>query len=484
MSGKSFGKPQPLALRTRLLLAASRRCLLKVHLQSRPVLRRRERADTVTFPSSDELIVSTLGPCRFARTTRGPAIPVVDESRRVLLAANLVDLEPYLKSGATPPAFEPAGPRPKFYFDPAALTCGVVTCGGLCPGSNNVIRSIVLSLTYGFGVPRILGFRYGYAGLSSRVGHEPMVLNPAAVDRIHGLGGTLLGSSRGPQDVGDMVDTLVRHRVGILFTIGGDGTLRGVAALSEEIARRGEPISVVAIPKTIDNDIEWVARSFGFATAVEAASAVINGAHQEALGAWNGIGIVKLMGRHSGFIATHATLANNDVNFCLVPEVSFNLDGEHGLLRALEERLTSKHHAVIVVAEGAGQEFLQSTGGADRDASGNVKLKDIGAWLKDHIASRFAAQGLDVTIRYIDPSYSIRSLPANALDAEFCLALGQHAVDAGLSGRTNMMVGYWNQQFTHVPIPVAVAQRRQLDPCSPDWQRVVETTGQPSSWSA
>jgi len=434
----------------------------------------------MNFPSPKDLKVSTLGRCEIPVPRRSATMPFIDEARGIVLSADAADLQACVQSGQPLPAFEPAGLRETIYFNPATVACGIVTCGGLCPGINNVIRSIVLTLTYTFGVSGVRGFRYGYAGLASQRGYEPMMLTPESVDRIHEFGGTILGSSRGPQDVADMVDTL---RIGILFVIGGDGTLRGASALSTEIARRGRRISVIGVPKTIDNDIPWIARSFGFATAVEAARAVINSAHQEALGAWNGIGLVKLMGRHSGFIAAHATLASCDVNFCLVPEVPFVLDGHAGLLRALEHRLERKHHAVIVVAEGAGQELVRRPDDNQHDASGNVKLGDIGTFLKDQIAEYFAARQTEVTIRYFDPSYSIRSQPANSIDAEFCLALGQHAVHAGMAGRTNMMVGYWNQHFTHVPIPLVVAQRGQLDPQDLVWQRVLEATGQPATMS-
>ena len=430
------------------------------------------------LPRSDELTVATLGPCRFPNRPSDASVAFVDESRRVLLSTDTMDLQS-LPAGQQPPSFELAGPRRQIYFDVQQLTCGVVTCGGLCPGINNVIRSVVMTLSYTFGVRRILGFRYGYAGLSQS-GQPPMSLTPEAVDRIHEFGGTILGTSRGPQAVSDMVDTLTRHAVGILFVIGGDGTLRGAAAIAGEIARRGLALAVVGIPKTIDNDIEWITRSFGFGTAVEAARAVICGAHSEALGVWNGIGLVKLMGRQSGFIAAHAALANSDVNFCLVPEVPFALDGEAGLLRVLERRFEHKRHALIVVAEGAGQELIDGSGNDERDASGNLKLKDIGAFLKACIAEHFHRRGIPVTIRYIDPSYGIRSQPANSMDASFCLALGQHAVHAGLAGRTGLMVGHWNQRFTHVPISIAVARRRQLDPNGAEWHLVLGSTGQPA----
>jgi 6-phosphofructokinase 1 len=340
---------------------------------------------------------------------------------------------------------------------------------------------VVLTLTHSYGVPRILGFRYGYAGLAEKSGYAPMLLTPEVVESIHQQGGTLLASSRGPQDLSDMIATLRRYNVGILFTVGGDGTLRGASALSREIRRQNLPISIIGIPKTIDNDLAWVQRSFGFSTAVEEATKSLVAAHTEARGAWNGIGLVKLMGRHSGFIAAHATLANPDVNFCLIPEVPFTLEGEGGFLQVLERRLAHRHHAMIVVAEGAGQKMLQDPANQQRDASGNVRLQDVGVFLRDHITRYFAAQGIETTIKYIDPSYLIRSLPANALDSEFCLVLGQQAVHAGMAGRTDMVVGFWNQSFTHMPIALAVGQRKQLDPQGLEWQSVLQATGQPAS---
>lgn len=433
------------------------------------------------MPELGDLLVPTLGVGRFPSPLRGGKAEFVDESRAVLVCSDLAELQSFLQSSNRPPAFEPAGPRSKIFFDPKKLACGIVTCGGLCPGLNNVIRSIVLMLHYGYGVKQILGFRYGYAGLSSKNGLEPLHLIPQTVDTIHERGGTILGTSRGPQDIGEMVDHLVNLKIGILFAIGGDGTLRGASAISQEISRRGLQISVIGIPKTIDNDLQWIERSFGFATAVEEASRTIEAAHTEARGAWNGIGLVKLMGRDSGFIAGHASLANSDVNFCLIPEIPFSLRGANGFLAALGRRLKTKPHAVIVAAEGVGQDLLQNPTLQEHDASGNLRLKDIGYFLKEQMTRYFLDLGQEVTIKYIDPSYTIRSLPANSLDSEFCLILGQHAVHAGMAGRTNMLVGYWNQRFTHVPIPLAVASRKCIDPDGAFWQRVLDATGQPAS---
>jgi len=436
------------------------------------------------LPQPEELSVSRLGPSRFSSPLQGRGQRFIDDASRILASADAMDLQPFLETGHMPPAFELAGPRSQLFFDPPTLTCGIVTCGGICPGLNDVIRSVVRTLTFGYGVPRILGFRYGYAGLSAKSGYDPLLLTPEIVDGIHEQGGTLLGSSRGPQDIDDMIATLARYEVGILFTIGGDGTLRGASVLSQEIQRRGLPVSIIGIPKTIDNDLDWIERSFGFATAVERTTPSIQAAHTEARDAWNGVGLVKLMGRHSGFIAAHASLANPDVNFCLIPETSFTLTGETGFLRMLERRLDSRRHAVIVVAEGAGQHLLQDPSHQERDASGNPRLKDIGVFLRDQITRYFAEQRKDATIKYIDPSYIIRSLPANALDSEFCLILGQHAVHAGMAGRTDMVVGYWNQRFTHMPISLAVRRRKQLDPEGAEWQSVLHATGQPASMAS
>jgi 6-phosphofructokinase 1 len=306
-----------------------------------------------------------------------------------------------------------------------------------------------------------------------------MDLTPELVESLHEQGGTLLGSSRGPQDLGEICDTLEELGIDLLFTIGGDGTLRGASALVAELARRGRKTAVVGVPKTIDNDIQWIERSFGFATAVEEARRAILAAHAEARGAWNGVGLVKLMGRHAGFITAHASLASNDVNFCLVPEVPFRLEGEGGFLAALERRLEDRRHAVVVVAEGAAQDILQDPARRRTDASGNLRLEDVGVFLRDEIRDHFRSRDLPITVKYIDPSYTIRSQPAGALDAELCLMLGQHAAHAAMAGRTDCMIGHWNRYYTHVPLALATGERRQIDPEGSLWARVLGSTGQP-----
>ena len=415
--------------------------------------------------------ISKLGECRIPSPMKG--VHFVTDDEKVLYHGKLQELESYLRDGKAPPHFEMAGPREKIYFDPSKLKCGIVTCGGLCPGINDVIRAVVLSLHYHYGVRTVFGFRYGYEGLTYRYGHEPLELTPAVVDDLHQQGGTVLGSSRGPQQVSEMVDTLEQMNIGLLFTIGGDGTLRGAQGIAEEIGRRGLRIGVIGIPKTIDNDISYIQQTFGFETAVSEATEAIYSAHAEAAGARNGVGLVKLMGRHSGFIAAYATLANSDVNYCLVPEVRFTLDA---FLQALKKRLEGRRHAVVVAAEGAGQDLLEAN--AERDASGNIRLGDIGTFLRDQINDYFKKAEMEVSVKYIDPSYTIRSMPANPHDSAFCLMLGHNAVHAGMAGRTGMVVGNWRGEFTHVPIAAAVSRRKQIDPRGKLWTGVISTTGQ------
>jgi 6-phosphofructokinase 1 len=373
------------------------------------------------------------------------------------------------------PTLEFAGPRRKIHFNPAATGIGIVTCGGLCPGLNDVIRGLVMVAHHRYGVPRIFGFRYGYEGCGAS--EVPIELNPELVKHIHVSGGTLLGTSRGPQDPAKIVRRLAELGVHILFVIGGDGTMRGALAIAEESKHRKAGIAVVGIPKTIDNDVALTDQSFGFATAYSTAMHAIRAAHNEARSAKNGVGLVKLMGRHSGFIACHAALAANEVNFVLIPEVPFSLDGAHGFLEALKARLARRGHAVIVVAEGAGQDLLQNSGD-QRDASGNVRLQDIGPFLAGRIREHFKALGVECTLKYIDPSYIIRSVPTTPADSIFCWRLAQNAVHAGMCGKTEMVVAQWHNRFVHVPMRAAISRRNQVDPDGDLWLSVLEATGQ------
>jgi 6-phosphofructokinase 1 len=380
---------------------------------------------------NEKIAISSLGPCTVQSPLRIDSHGFIEST---FLHDEMFYRNPHhLEFEDSVQLFEKAGPRAKLYFEPAKTKVAVVTCGGLCPGMNNVIRSLYLQLHYHYGVPAVLGIRYGYSGFSAE-GSQPIWLNAEMVDNIHQRGGTLLGSSRGPVSPDIIVDFLEQRGIDILFSIGGDGTQRGAHCIVEEVQRRKLKIAVIGIPKTIDDDVQYVNRSFGYFTAIQKAKEVIDSAHVEAICVHNGVSIVKVMGRDSGFIAAGATLASQEVNFTLVPEVRFKLEGENGLLAALHRRLLERRHAVIVVAEGAGQHLLPPA--EERDASGNLLHRDVGLFLRDEIRCHFAAQRLPMVIRYFDPSYYIRSVPASTVDSVLCDSFARHAVHAAMAGKT------------------------------------------------
>jgi len=403
----------------------------------------------------------------------------VADKERLFLHPYLESVRQDFEAAVDPPSFEVAGPRARIYFDPAHVRAAIVTCGGLSPGINDVIRALVMQLWHRYGTRDIVGIRHGYQGLGRNGGPELVPLNPDAVGDIHEQGGTMLGTSRGSPSTAELVDALVDEKIDILFTIGGDGTMRGAHAISREIHNRGRKIAVVGLPKTIDNDIPYVRRSFGFETAVMLATQALRSAHTEAESLRHGIGLVKLMGRHSGYITANATLATGDVNFCLVPEIPFSLEGENGLFSLLERRLRERRHALVVVAEGAGQEYFRDRD-LGHDASGNPRLGDIGPELKERFGEHFAGQGLKVGIKYIDPSYLIRSAPANPSDSLFCARLAQSAVHAALAGKTAMLIGYWHGRMTHVPFEALQNRTKTIDPQGELWRNVLGATGQPA----
>jgi 6-phosphofructokinase 1 len=401
----------------------------------------------------------------------------MEDSERVVIDPSLSAVEQCVREGRVLASFELAGPRKKIFFDPSKTKCGIVTCGGLCPGINNVIRGIVLELYYMYGVENIYGIPYGLQGFIPKFKHSFVELTPAFVENIHEMGGTVLGSSRGSQDVGEVVDAIERVNMNIVFFVGGDGTMKAASRVAREALCRGYRCAVVAVPKTIDNDISFVSKTFGFDTAVEEARKTIQCAHAESKGAPYGIGLVKLMGRDSGYIAAHAALACRDANFVLVPEEDFDLEGGKGLLKSLEARLVSRNHAVIVAAEGAGQKFFDEMP-KQTDASGNVRKGDIGILLRERMEEYFKGRDLPVNIKYIDPSYVIRSVVANASDSIFCGLLAQMAVHAGMSGKTDMLIGLWNNRYVHIPIALSVGERKKIDVNGALWMSVRESTGQ------
>ncbi len=434
---------------------------------------------------SPDFNIKALGKCTIPNPMAevyGKYVSYVPNGSRTLYDTLLEDVKLREGDKTLLPSMEVAGPREKIYFDPRKCRAGVVTCGGLCPGLNNVIRGITLCLHYQYGITKTYGFQYGFEGFIPKYKHDIINLTPDLVDAIHNKGGSILASSRGDQSAEEIVDCLERMDINLLFCIGGDGTMRGAQAIADEIDKRAVNIAVVGVPKTIDNDISFTDTSFGFQTAYAVAIESIQSAHVEANGAPNGVGLVKLMGRHSGFIACFATLAQPDVNFCLIPETPFELEGPCGFYESLRKRLERRGHAVVVVAEGAGQDLFKRTGATlvSTDASGNVRLKDIGTYLRDGITDWFKTKNMPVNVKYIDPSYNIRSVPARPVDSVFCGQLARHAVHAAMTGRTEMVIANWKQTFVHVPIHTAISKRKKVDPMRGLWRSVLETTGQPT----
>jgi 6-phosphofructokinase 1 len=403
------------------------------------------------------------------------------DNKRILFSSYLDNYADLKTEDGQPLSIEVAGPRQKIFFDPPQIKAAIATCGGLCPGINDVIRSIVMTLYYRYGVNNIVGIRYGFQGLIQKFGLHPMELTPERVKDIHTFGGSILSSSRGKQNVEEMVNTIKRMNIDLFFCIGGDGTMRAVEQITDEITKRKLNVSVIGIPKTIDNDLNLIQKTFGYDTAISEAVKAIQCAHIEAQGAPMGIGLVKIMGRQSGHIAVGAALAQGDVNFVLIPETAFDLDGENGFLKALEKRLLASGHCVILVAEGAGQELIHRDElPLQTDASGNLRLLDIGLFLKTQIETYFKTKKMEINLKYIDPSYIIRSVPANASDRIYCGALGQYAVHAGMSGKTGMLVGLLKDEYVHLPLKM-VGSGAKVDPQGNIWMRVLETTGQQAS---
>ncbi len=428
--------------------------------------------------------IATLGTCRIDSPLerlfvgRSDDRRYVDDSLRILYDETNSSAVARTAATADLPGFELAGPRGKIYFDPTKLKVGIVTCGGLCPGMNNVIAGLIQELRTLYGVKSITGFRNGYQGFIAAFGHETVDLSEVDVQPMRNQGGTILGTSRGSQDPIEIVDCLERLGIGVLFVIGGDGTMRGAQSIADEIRTRGNKIAIVCIPKTIDNDIPFIDQSFGFQTAFSEAGKAIRAGYIEATGAPNGVSLIKLMGRYSGFIACFAALAETAADIVLIPEVPFAIDGENGVLTHMEAKLAEKGHVVVVIAEGSGQEHFDDTTGFD--ASGNRRLADIGGYMRERVSQHFIDRGIEISMKYIDPSYAIRSVAANSYDSVYCTQLAQAAVHAAMAGKTEVVVGRFRRRFVHLPIPLMVSKTNQVNPDGDLWWSVIENTGQPA----
>ncbi len=415
-----------------------------------------------------------------------------DTKDRILFDISYEQLKKYLslnsiKNKLAIPNFELAGPRENIFWNPEAIKVAIVTCGGLAPGLNNVVQSLVTFLHERYKVQSIFGVPYGYQGFTHDEETKRFYfgwhrLDALSVQNIDFEAGSVLGTGRGHSNPETIVDALMIREIDILFTIGGDGTLTGAHAIYEEIKKRNMPISLIGIPKTIDNDVLWVSKSFGFESSVGKAVEALRCAQSEARSAFHGVGLVKIMGRNSGALTATAAAAMNDIDFVLIPEVPLKLEGEAGLLNAIVRKVLDKGYITIAVAEGAGQDLF-SEGEIQKDASGNIKLKDIGKFIQKEISAEFKKRNIELNLKYIDPSYILRAQTTTADDSVFCANLGQNAVHAAMTGKTGCMIGYAHERFTHVPLKAVTLGKKCLDINEPLWLSVLAATGQPSSWS-
>ena len=410
-----------------------------------------------------------------------------DPLNRDVMSGGFIQKEHFTKLGRVVTAddgakYIKAGPRYHVALDNEKVKACIVTCGGLCPGLNVVIRELVMSLRYNYGVQDIFGIKWGYSGFYD---DESWVrLTPDDVKEIHTQGGTVLGTSRGGFDGQRIAAEMLKRGINMGFFIGGAGTHRGIKELTKIFRQKKEKVILVGIPKTIDNDIPIIDRSFGLDSAVTESVHVIRAANVEANCNPNGIGLVKLFGRSSGFVAMYATLAARDVNICLIPEVPFNLYGENGLLDYIFKRLEIKHHVVIVVGEGAGfavKDYDVKISGKT-DKSGNPVLPDIGVLLKEEIKKKAKELGIEINLKYIDPTYIVRAGPANSFDCNYCAKLAQNAVHCAFAGYTNFSIGIVNNHTCMIPID-KISQEgvvRKIKTSDSDYLMMLASTGQPS----
>ncbi|KAF5742823.1 ATP-dependent 6-phosphofructokinase 2 [Tripterygium wilfordii] len=413
---------------------------------------------------------------RYFHATEGFYVSPTD----VVLGQVAHDLSGKFSSPTPPLAYHRAGPRKDIFFEPQNTRAAIITCGGLCPGMNTVIRELVVGLWELYGVRKIYGVVAGYRGFYSM---EPIELNPKLVHNWHKRGGTALETSRGGFDLDKIVDSIEHHEFNQVYIIGGDGTMRGVVKIFNEILRRRLKVGVVGIPKTVDNDVGIIDRSFGFQTAVEMAQQAISAAHVEAESAVNGIGLVKLMGRSTGHIALHAILSSRDVDCCLIPEDKFYLEGKGGLFEFLEQRLKENGHAVLVVSEGAGQDMIPRSDAQkeERDESGNLVFLDVGPWLKSELKNWWARDHPNelFTVKYIDPTYMIRAVPANATDNLYCTLLAHSAIHGVMAGYTGFVAGPINGIYAYIPVEEVAKSKNEVNTKDHKWAWVRSVTNQP-----
>ncbi|MGA7341196.1 MAG: 6-phosphofructokinase [Terracidiphilus sp.] len=454
-----------------------------------------------------------------------------DDSPRVMLdARGRAEAD-----GAVDLSLPEARPRThlRYPLQPGAmLGIGILVSGGIAPGINAVIDGIVLrhSLYHARQCARgrrhsieILGYREGFKGLL-RPGVHPQRLNSAAIRGVVEIGGSYLGTSRadellpgtGPNRNAKLeaaIGRLQNDGVHILYVIGGDGSMSCAHALWHYARRKGYELSVVGIPKAMDNDILWVWQSFGFLSAVEEARQAILHMHTE-VSSNPRVGIVQLFGSDSGFIASHAGYSTA-CDLVLIPEDPMTMDD---IVTHISERLTDRFgngqdiagpYALVVMAETAlpadarkyiddprvglsegkrgEKEALKSfldngrrVRGQTPDELRTAGLKIVSRVLQDRIQQELEPREYWRDFRVItnEPRHLIRSIPPSVTDVIFGERLGALAVDNAMAGYTDFMVSQWLTEFVLVPLPLVVLGRKRVPTNGIFWKSVLSKTGQ------
>lgn len=330
-------------------------------------------------------------------------------------------------------------------------TIGVLTGGGDCPGLNAVIRAVERAgIKYDFGT---LGIRNGWQGL---IDGDVEPLTDFSVSGILPKGGTILGTSRtnplkNPSDFQKIKANIKKYGIHALVVIGGDGTL----SAARDVAKQG--ISVVGIPKTIDNDICGTDMTFGFDTAVSTVTEAIDRLHTTAE-SHHRIIVVEVMGRNVGWIAVTAGIAGG-ADEILIPEVHFTMDG---VCKKLKDRYDAgKKFSIVVIAEGAHEKDLglPSVPENERDECGHEKFVGVGNILGKELERRLGIETRVTILGHVQ-----RGGSPTAYDRVLATRFGVAAVQLVHAGDFGKMVALQGNRITSITLESAVNQLKTVDP--------------------
>ena len=329
------------------------------------------------------------------------------------------------------------------------MRIGLLTGGGDCPGLNAVIRAVVRKGIDTYG-DQLVGFRDGWRGVLEDVGEE---LTIESTRGILPRGGTILGSSRTnptkhEDGIGVVQATLARHQLDGLIAIGGEDTLGAANRLAEA------GVSVIGVPKTIDNDLGATDVTFGFDTALHVATEAIDRLHTTAE-SHHRILVVEVMGRNAGWIALHSGIAGG-ADVILIPEIPFDIDEVCRLIGRRHGR--GRYFSIVVVAEGAQpKEGTMRLAAGEVDDFGHPRLGGIGHQLEREIEQRTGFETRATVLGHVQ-----RGGTPTAFDRVLATRLGLAAIDAAHEGRWGTMTALHSTEIELVALRDAVAEVRRV----------------------